>query len=103
MEIFNIMQIDQYRIYSLLSSTENKSTADIEKILLLVEDFSKICSIEQAKEFLKTRYNIKNSIQQFALGANSFLTIKENSKKYSVRISYIHNKEKECVIYNYKK
>jgi len=97
------MQIDQYKIYSLISSTENKNTAEIEKILSLVEDLKKISSIEEVKGILKTKYKIKDSIRQFALGANSFLDIKENSKKYSVRISYTHNKEKECVIYNYKK
>ena len=97
------MQINQYTAYSIISLTENKNNAELKNILLLLDSFTKINSIEQAKVFLKEKYQIKDPIQKFPLGANGFLDIKENSKKYSIKISYTNNDEKQCIIYSYKK
>lgn len=97
------MQINQYTTYSILSFNENKKSTEQEDIFSLIENFSKFKTKEQAKDFLRKTYQIKESIQQFALGTNCYLDIIENSKKYSVRIFYTKNEENECVIYNYKK
>ena len=97
------MQVNQYTAYSVISSTENKNSAELEKVLLLIETLSEIKTIEKAKDFLREKYQIKDAVQEFPLGANSFLNIKENTQKYSIRISYTNNDEKECKIYSYKK
>lgn len=97
------MQINQYTIYSLISTTESINNEEFEKVLTLVEDLSKINTIEKAKEILNRDYQIDSSVVEFSLGANSFLNIKETENKYSVRISYRNNNENKNVIYCYKK
>lgn len=97
------MQINQYTTYSILSFNENKNCIEQEEIFSLIENFAKFKTREQAKAFLRKTYQIKDSLQQFELGTNCYLDIVENPKKYSVRIFYTKNDEKECVIYNYKK
>ena len=97
------MQINQYTAYSIVSSTENKNNEEIEKVFFLIKNFSEVRTISEAKKILQSLYQIKDPVQQFPLGANSFLDIKENAKKYSVKISYKDNDEKECIIYSYTK
>ena len=97
------MQIDSYTTYSLLSSNENKNNADLEKVLLLIEKLENIQTIQQAKDFVKDTFKIENTIQHFSLGGKNFLNIKDNHKKYSIKVFYENDNKKECVIYNYEK
>ena len=87
----------------MISQTENKNSGEKQKVFLLIDVISKIKNINKAKEFLKQKYQIKDSIKQFPLGGNSFLEVVETTKKYTLRISYKDNEENECVIFNYKK
>jgi len=97
------MQFNKYSIYSLISQTENKNSGEIQNVFSLIDIISKIKSISKAKKFLKQKYQIKDPIKRFPIGANSFLEVIETTKKYTLRISYKDNDENECVIFNYKK
>ena len=97
------MQFNQYTAYSFISQTENKNSAENKKVLVLIENISKIKTINEAKEFIKQTYKIQDSVKNFSLGGNNFLNVNENSKKYTLQISYKNNDENECVIFNYKK
>ena len=97
------MQFNQYTAYSLVSTTENKNNSEKQKVFSCIDTLSKIKTITEAKEFLKQNYQIKNPVKNFSLGANSFLEVVENPNKFTLRISYTENDEKECVIFSYKK
>ena len=87
----------------MISSAENKNNEELMTPLTLIGCLAKIFTIEQAKQLLLEMYQIKTPIQNFPLGTNGVLNIKENSEQYSIKITYTSNNEKECVIYNYKK
>ena len=97
------MEINKYASYSIVSSIENKKNSENKYVAELIEKFNSIRNFEDAKNYLKTKFNISDAVLNFSLGGNDFLDIKENPKKYSVRITYINKDEKECVIFNYKK
>lgn len=97
------MQFNQYTAYSFVSTTEDKNNNDSQKILPILEKFSKIKTLEEAKEYLQEKFQIQNLTHKFALGPTSFINIVETNKKYSVRISYVMDNENQCMIYNYKK
>jgi hypothetical protein len=97
------MQLNQYSTYFLISQNENKKCNENTKILSIINTISEIKTMKEAKEFFKQNYKINDSIQHFSLCANSFLEIKETAKKYTLRISYTNNDEKECIIFSYKK
>ena len=69
------MQLNQYSTYSLISQIENKNSSELQKVFSLIDIISKIKNINKAKEFLKQNYQIKDTIKQFPLGANSFLEV----------------------------
>ena len=82
------MQFNQYNWYSLVAGNNNDSSKEMEKVLALVESFKNIISIEDAKEYLADNFEIKDLISNYPLGANSYLTTKENDKRFSVSIRY---------------
>ena len=84
----NIMQFNQYNWYSLVAGNNNDSSKEMEKVLALVESFKNIISIEDAKEYLADNFEIKDVISNYPLGADSYLTTKENDKRFSVSIRY---------------
>ncbi len=97
------MQFSKYLLYSKISSAENRACNKIQAILNLIDKFSKIKSFKQAKELLKNTFSIENPVLNFALGCNNTLSINETKDKYSVRIFYTNNEEKECAVYCFRK
>ena len=97
------MQLNHYLTYSLISQTENENCCEMQNIFAFIDTVSKIKTVNKAKEYLKQKFQIKDPIKQFPLGANSFLEVIETTKKYTLRISYTDKNENECVIFNYKK
>lgn len=96
-----MMEIDKYTAYSVISQSENRKINELQKIFILCDYLLTIRTAKQAKEYIMQAYRIKDAVKEFPLGANSFLEVKENSKKYSLRISFKENNEDKCKIFNY--
>ncbi len=91
------MNINQFSIYSIISkNTEDES---LEKVLKLVEDFKLIPSQSIAKEYLKKCYNIYDAVQNYPLGANSYMNIEENNTSFKINFIYENNN----ITFSYKK
>ena len=81
------MQFDQFNLYSMMAG-KNDEQKELKKVLSYVENFKTISTIEEAKEYLQKTFNVKDLISNYPLGADSYLTIKENDKRFSVSFRY---------------
>mgnify|MGYP007070191683 CR=1 FL=1 len=83
------MDLNKYSIYSVVSSKVNEET--LNKVLELVNDFKNFENCETAKEYLKNKYSIKDAVQNYPLGANSYLSISDSTNVYIVNVKYENN------------
>lgn len=95
------MQFNKYSVYTVISAAEKKKDTDSKKIIDIIEEFSKIKTKSEAKDFLAKNYKITRPIKGFVLSENATIDVKETKNRYSVRIFYEKRGEKECVIYSY--
>ena len=93
------MDINKYSVYSAVSVNGNKSKDSLDKLLKVVDDFEKLKNSNEAKEYLKENLKIKDSVQNYPLGGNSFMSVIENTEFYMVRFEYAD----ECMTFSYNK
>ena len=93
------MEINSYNTYSILSSSEDKNTKEIEDILKKAEKMCDLTSVNSAKSFIKDNWNIEGCISSYFLAPDCFFNIRESNKNYVVNfvcktenISYYFNK-----------
>lgn len=93
------MDINNYKLYSMLSDIGNQNENSLAKVLKLVEQLAKIKKITDAKEYIKTTWNLEENVTKYPIGANCVLSTKENEKHFCVNFEY----EDENISYYYRK
>jgi len=99
----NKLQINQYTAYSMVSATEVLNSIQKDDVIELIEKFNGIKNINDAKKYLKTKFDIVDSVLNFPLGGNNFISVRENNKKYSVNIVVNSKEEPENITFCYRK
>lgn len=91
------MDLNQFTLYSMVSQCSDNNT--LEKVLKAIEDFEKIHSPQIAKLYLKQFYNLKDSIDNFPLDNNCYISITEDTQIYTVTFRY----EDKNISFHYQK
>jgi len=82
------MSFNQYSVYSVISLTQGQNADDMQKILDITEKMKQLRSTRQAKEFVKTEFNITESISRFPIGNNAYITVRDTEKWYAINLQY---------------
>ena len=80
------MTFNQYSVYSIVSTTENNDQSDILKVLALLDQVKNLENINEAKDWLKTNWNIRDNIQNFPLTKDVKLSAKKKKKYFNITI-----------------
>ena len=91
------MDINQYSLYTMGANQEEKE--NLARVMNLIEEFKNINTAKDAKDYLKAHFDIKDLVQNYPLGCNSFMSIKETSKICYVSVEC----NNENYIYCYRK
>lgn len=91
------MDIDYSKIYSVLSSAEEKNSKEIEEAITKFRKLKDIESISSAKEFLVENYGIKLGLKN--INGIGVLSIIENENLFSVNFQCANRN----IEYNFKK
>ena len=91
------MAFNQYSIYSIVSTTENVDSNDVLKILNLLEQVEKLKNIEDAKEWLKTNWNLRDDIQNLPLAKDVKLSTRTGKNYFNITIE----QNKQVKSYNF--
>lgn len=93
------MDINQFNIYSIVSTSESVNKSDLEYILEEIDKFRQISSASDLMEYLKTNYSVKSNTNQFYIANNTPVRIYNDKSNLSLEIT-VKNKE---FLYCYKK
>lgn len=91
-----------YKECSLDKVIQVKEGNNIEDIIDVLDEFNQlkdIKKIEKAKEFLKSKFKIENSVANMRISNNAYISIIENDKLFSINLKY-NNKN---IIYSFAK
>ena len=80
------MTFNQYSVYSIVSTTENNDQSDILKVLALLDQVKNLENINEAKDWLKTNWNIRDDIQNFPLTKDVKLSAQTGKKYFNITI-----------------
>ena len=80
------MSFNKYSVYSVISVSAGHNAEDIQKILSVTDKLKQIKNISKVKEYIKSAFNIENCVQDYPIGDNAAITIKENEKIYSINL-----------------
>lgn len=79
------MSLNEYQIYSVLSTNESKNNDDMDKILSIIEKFNELQSLTNAKQYLEKELNVKNG---YANIAGCVINLNDNPDLFTVNISF---------------
>lgn len=82
------MDLNNFTIYSVLSTNEKKSEEDLIKVLALTKKLPEFNDAETVKLWLKQNWGIKNDIKEFAVSPKVLLSAKTGSKYFNVTVKY---------------
>lgn len=85
------MEINQFSIYSTLSSKKNSDEDALTKILEQAKNFEEIDAIDEAKKYLREVWGIKDNIRNYPLCDKCILNVVDSSKAFC--ISLVHDEE----------
>ena len=78
-------ELNKYSMYSQLVAQESKSEDDALKIISIIQDFKQMNTLDKVRKYLAEKMNINDNIQNYPLGANSYLNIIEKAKVCVIR------------------
>ncbi len=87
------MDINNYKIYSAISATNDKSNTDLLKIIEQVENFNQITEINEARKYLNEVWKIEKTVQDFSLCDGCVLNVIDSEKAFCINLVY-SNKNK---------
>ena len=93
------MSFNKYSVYSVISVSEGHNADDVQKILSITDKLKQIKNISKAKEYIKSIFNLENCVQDYPIGDNASITIKENKKHYSINLIF----NNQTLIYTFAK
>lgn len=93
------MNLDKYSLYSVVSVTEEQNVEDLQKVLNVCYELKDIKTLRKARKFVKEKFNIAAPISNYPIGNNSYLSIFENDRSYSINIVF----ENENQTYTFEK
>ena len=85
------MDINNYSIYSVVSSNGNKNEAAMNEVLKKLDAFKALNNANDAKEYLEKTWNLTHDVKRYPLGDSCTVDIKENDKKLFVMFEYEDN------------
>ena len=91
------MAFNQYSVYSIVSTTENNDSSDILKILNVLEQVEKLQNANDAKEWVKTNWNLRDDIQNLPLAKDIKLSTRTGKKYFNITIE----QDKQVKSYNF--
>lgn len=93
-----IMDINNYKTYSILSMSENKTSIEFQNVINQIENFSKLNNLDEAKLYLKDTWNILGNISSCSIGTGITMSVKEQAN--SMLIKFAYNDENISYYYN---
>ena len=84
------MDISKYSAYSIVSDTEDKSKDEIQKILALDEKIKNFKTAAVAKLYVKNRFNIKDSISNYPVCDNGYLSVIDTKDLYILNLRFLN-------------
>lgn len=91
------MAFNQYSVYSIVSTTENNDSSDILKILNVLEQVEKLQNANDAKEWVKTNWNLRDDIQNLPLAKDIKLSTRTGKNYFNITIE----QDKQVKSYNF--
>lgn len=91
------MAFNQYSMYSIVSTTENNNSSDILKILNVLEQVEKLQNANDAKEWIKTNWNLRDDIQNLPLAKDIKLSTRTGKNYFNITIE----QDKQVKSYNF--
>lgn len=91
------MAFNQYSVYSVVSTTENNDSSDILKILNVLEQVEKLQNANDAKEWVKTNWNLRDDIQNLPLAKDIKLSTRTGKNYFNITIE----QDKQVKSYNF--
>ena len=91
------MAFNQYSAYSIVSTTENNDSSDILKILNVLEQVEKLQNANDAKEWVKTNWNLRDDIQNLPLAKDIKLSTRTGKNYFNITIE----QDKQVKSYNF--
>ena len=93
------MTFNQYSVYSIVSTTENNDQSDILKVLELLEQVKNLENASEAKDWLKTNWNIRDDIRNLSLTKDVKLSAQTGKNYFNITIEHKNQVES----YNFNK
>ena len=91
------MAFNQYSVYSIVSTTENNDSSNILKILNVLEQVEKLQNANDAKEWVKTNWNLRDDIQNLPLAKDIKLSTRTGKNYFNITIE----QDKQVKSYNF--
>ena len=91
------MAFNQYSVYSIVSTTENNDSSDILKILNVLKQVEKLQNANDAKEWVKTNWNLRDDIQNRPLAKDIKLSTRTGKNYFNITIE----QDKQVKSYNF--
>ena len=91
------MAFNQYSVYSIVSTTENNDSSDILKILNVLKQVEKFQNANDAKEWVKTNWNLRDDIQNLPLAKDIKLSTRTGKNYFNITIE----QDKQVKSYNF--
>lgn len=91
------MAFNQYSVYSIVSTTENNDSSDILKILNVLKQVEKLQNANDAKEWVKTNWNLRDDIQNLPLAKDIKLSTRTGKNYFNITIE----QNKQVKSYNF--
>jgi len=82
------MSFNQYSVYSAVSVSEVQNEENLQKLIDLSLNLKKIRSVNDAKELVKSKFNVVDYLSNYSLGSDTCLNIDEDETSYSVNLVY---------------
>ena len=91
------MAFNQSSVYSIVSTTENNDSSDILKILNVLKQVEKLQNANDAKEWVKTNWNLRDDIQNLPLAKDIKLSTRTGKNYFNITIE----QNKQVKSYNF--
>ena len=91
------MAFNQYSVYSIVSTTENNDSSNILKILNVLKQVEKLQNANDAKEWVKTNWNLRDDIQNLPLAKDIKLSTRTGKNYFNITIE----QDKQVKSYNF--
>ena len=90
------MGFDQYRLYSVLSTTKGKNRSDVMKIFDKLTQFNNYHDSAKVKQFLEETYGVVGDVKRLAIDTNCFLTTTDEDDYFIVELDFMNKNIVHC-------